>query len=328
MNDVTPTLEVESLVKHFNAGSHLFGGGATVHAVDGVSLAIAPGEMLGLVGESGSGKSTVGNCVVRLLEPTAGTIRLKGRDITHMSRRQLRPLRHELHIVFQDPYSSLNPRMTCGDIVGEPLRIQAASRGRAVRRSGQGALRQGRTAAELRHRYPHELSGGQRQRVGLARGLIARPLRCSSRTSPSRARRLGAGAIPQPHARPAARHGLLVSIHHARSRNGRVPLRPCRGDVSWDRSSRPRDGRSLRVAEASRTRRRSSRPPSCRTRSCSGRDRGSSSKGDIPSPLTPPSGCRFRTRCPLRAGVGAALARRRSRRSSTSATAPSSPAIS
>src|SRR5438093_9178162 len=114
MTAPTPTLEVEHLVKHFHVGAQIVGGGATGHAVDGVSFTIAPGEMLGLVGESGSGKSTVGNCIVRLLEPTAGTIRLKGRDITHASRRELRPLRRQMHIVFQDPYSSLNPRMTCG----------------------------------------------------------------------------------------------------------------------------------------------------------------------------------------------------------------------
>src|SRR5919197_6214369 len=130
MTAPTPTLEVENLVKHFHVGSQLVGAGATVHAVDGVSFTIAPGEMLGLVGESGSGKSTVGNCVVRLLEPTSGTIRLQGRDITHLPRRALRPLRREMHIVFQDLYSSLNPRMTCGDIVGEPLRIQKIARGR------------------------------------------------------------------------------------------------------------------------------------------------------------------------------------------------------
>src|SRR5919201_4136794 len=131
MTAATPTLEVEDLVKHFHVGAQIVGAGATVHAVDGVSFTIAPGEMLGLVGESGSGKSTVGNCVVRLLEPTDGTIRLKGRDITHVSRAELRPLRREMHIVFQDPYSSLNPRMTCGEIVGEPLRIQRLARGRS-----------------------------------------------------------------------------------------------------------------------------------------------------------------------------------------------------
>ena len=145
-----------------------------VHAVDGVSFSIAPGEMLGLVGESGSGKSTVGNCVVRLLEPTAGTIRLKGRDITHVSRRELRPLRREMHIVFQDPYSSLNPRMTCGDIVGEPLRIQQlVARPRRSTRTSSELFDTVGLRPELRHRYPHELSGGQRQRVGLARALVA-----------------------------------------------------------------------------------------------------------------------------------------------------------
>src|SRR5262249_39407697 len=122
MNRDAPALEVEGLVKHFPVGSR-FGGGAVVHAVEDVSFSLAPGEMLGLVGESGSGKSTVANCVVRLLEPTAGTIRLHGVDITHLSRRTLKPHRRRMHIVFQDPYSSLNPRLTCGQIVGEPLRL-------------------------------------------------------------------------------------------------------------------------------------------------------------------------------------------------------------
>ena len=124
-----PTLEVVDLVKHFPVGGQLLGGG-TVQAVDGVSFSIAPGELLGLVGESGSGKSTVANCVMRLLEPTAGTVRLRGHDITHLSRRAMRPLRRELHMVFQDPYSSLDPRMTCGLIVAEPLRVQRVARGR------------------------------------------------------------------------------------------------------------------------------------------------------------------------------------------------------
>jgi oligopeptide transport system ATP-binding protein len=168
-------LEVDGLVKHFRAGSQLLGGGGTVHAVDGVSLRVGGGEMLGLVGESGSGKSTVGNCIARLEEPTAGTIKIRGVDVTHLSRRAMRPLRREVHMVFQDPYSSLNPRMTCGQIVGEPLRLHHLARGRDLDGRVARLFEQVGLRRELRHRYPHELSGGQRQRVGLARALSVSP---------------------------------------------------------------------------------------------------------------------------------------------------------
>jgi oligopeptide/dipeptide ABC transporter ATP-binding protein len=164
-------LEVEGLVKHFDAGR-----GCVVHAVEDVSLQIAPGEVVGLVGESGSGKSTVGNCILRLLEPTAGTIRLKGTDITHLSRRALRPLRREMHMVFQDPYSSLDPRMTNGAIVAEPLRLHGIAKGGAALDARVAELfEEVGLNPDLRHRYPHELSGGQRQRVGLARALSVQP---------------------------------------------------------------------------------------------------------------------------------------------------------
>ncbi|MGH3314614.1 MAG: ATP-binding cassette domain-containing protein, partial [Nocardioidaceae bacterium] len=122
-------LEVTDLKKHFRASQGIGGGGGLVYAVDGVSLNIGRGEVLGLVGESGSGKSTVGRCIMRLLEPTAGTVRLNGVDVTRLSRRQMRPLRRDMHMVFQDPYSSLNPRMTAGQIVEEPLRLHGVARG-------------------------------------------------------------------------------------------------------------------------------------------------------------------------------------------------------
>jgi oligopeptide transport system ATP-binding protein len=170
-----PVLEITDLKKHFQVGGPLSPGSGTVYAVDGVSLAIRPGEMLGLVGESGSGKTTVANCVVRLLNPTSGTIKLKGRDITQLSRRRLRPLRREMHIVFQDPYSSLNPRLTVGQIVGEPLRMHKLARGRDLDRQVEDLFDKVGLRPELRHRYPHELSGGQRQRVGLARALSVSP---------------------------------------------------------------------------------------------------------------------------------------------------------
>ena len=173
--DTGAILEVTDLVKHFQVGGRLTGGRGTVHAVDGVSFELARGEILGLVGESGSGKTTVANCVLRLIEPSSGAIRLHGTDITHLSRRQMRPLRRELHMVFQDPYSSLNPRMTVGDIVGEPVRLHGLAKGRLLDARVATILDAVGLRPELRYRYPHELSGGQRQRVGLARSLVLNP---------------------------------------------------------------------------------------------------------------------------------------------------------
>ncbi len=161
-------------MKDYRLGGGI-GAGTRIRAVDGVSFELHPGELLGLVGESGSGKSTIARCILRLVEPTAGTIRLHGTDITRLSRRAMRPLRRSIHIVFQDPYSSLDPRMTCGAAVEEPLRMH-----RLVPRSSMD-----RRVVELfdtvglhpehRHRYPHELSSGERQRVGIARALAVRP---------------------------------------------------------------------------------------------------------------------------------------------------------
>jgi peptide/nickel transport system ATP-binding protein len=160
----TPVCELEDLVMHFGP----------VRAVDGVSLRIDPGQVVALVGESGSGKSTVGRCVVRLLEPTGGTVRLNGVDVTHLSRRELRRHRRAVSIVFQDPASSLDPRLDVGSVIGEPLRLQGAGRGDRRQRVAEMLERVGlrRSVAE---RYPHELSGGQRQRVSIARALVSQP---------------------------------------------------------------------------------------------------------------------------------------------------------
>ncbi|GAA1649831.1 dipeptide ABC transporter ATP-binding protein [Kribbella alba] len=155
-------LELDDLVMHFGP----------VRAVDGVSLQIRKGTVVALVGESGSGKSTVGRCIVRLLEPTGGTVRLADSDITHLSRRQLRPHRRDVSIVFQDPAGSLDPRLSVGDIVGEPLRLmRRGNNSTAVAES----LRRVGLRPEVAQRSPHELSGGQRQRVSIARALISEP---------------------------------------------------------------------------------------------------------------------------------------------------------
>ncbi|RZU10581.1 peptide/nickel transport system ATP-binding protein [Kribbella rubisoli] len=155
-------LEVEDLVMHFGP----------VRAVDGVTLRIKQGSVVALVGESGSGKSTVGRCIVRLLEPTDGTVQLAGVDITHLSRRQLRQHRRNVSIVFQDPAGSLDPRFTVGDIVGEPLRLM---RRKDIPAKVREALRRVGLRPEVAQRAPHELSGGQRQRVSIARALISEP---------------------------------------------------------------------------------------------------------------------------------------------------------
>ncbi len=170
-----PALEVVDLVKRFDGRGQLLSSKGVVHAVEGVSFSLARGEVLGLVGESGSGKTTVANCVVRLVEPTSGRIVLDGTDITHLTPRQLRPLRRGLHMVFQDPSSSLDPRMSCGAIVAEPLRLHRLARGRELEARVATIFDAVGLRQEFRHRYPHELSGGERQRVAIARALILEP---------------------------------------------------------------------------------------------------------------------------------------------------------
>jgi oligopeptide/dipeptide ABC transporter ATP-binding protein len=169
-------LEVESLTKHFPILRGLFARRVgQVRAVDGVSFSLRAGETLCIVGESGCGKSTVGRCVLRLLEPTAGRVRLEGADITALDEEALRPYRRRMQIVFQDPYASLNPRLTAGDIVGEPLENFGIAAGEARRQRVAKLLERVGLRAEAMARYPFEFSGGQRQRLGLARALAPDP---------------------------------------------------------------------------------------------------------------------------------------------------------
>ncbi len=169
-------IEVEGLKKHFPIQRGLFRRAAGhILAVDGVSFSIAEGETLGLVGESGCGKSTLARAVLRLIEPSAGSIKLGGCDITHLGKRALRPYRRQMQIIFQDPFASLNPRMAAGEIVGEPLKVHGVA-GAAERQERVAALfaRVGLEPGQMR-RFPHEFSGGQRQRIGIARALALSP---------------------------------------------------------------------------------------------------------------------------------------------------------
>jgi oligopeptide/dipeptide ABC transporter ATP-binding protein len=171
-------VEVRDLVKHFpiTRGILLQRQIGAVHAVDGVSFDVMRGETLGLVGETGCGKSTTARTVMRLLEPTSGTIRYDGRDISHISRRELKPLRREMQLIFQDPYSSLNPRKTVGAIISEPFVIHGMEKGRTRRRQAvQQLMEQVGLNPEHYNRYPHEFSGGQRQRIGVARAIALKP---------------------------------------------------------------------------------------------------------------------------------------------------------
>jgi oligopeptide/dipeptide ABC transporter ATP-binding protein len=172
----TRVLQVDGLKKHFPLRRGLLRRlVGQVYAVDDVSFAIGPGETLGLVGESGCGKTTVGRAVLRLIEPTAGTVRLEGRDITRLSKAELRPFRQKMQIIFQDPFSSLNPRMRAGDIVGEPLRLHGQGGKAARRQRVEQLFEQVGLRPTQMDNFPHQFSGGQRQRIGVARALALNP---------------------------------------------------------------------------------------------------------------------------------------------------------
>jgi oligopeptide transport system ATP-binding protein len=172
-----PLLRVDQLVKHFAIkGGLLSREVGRVHAVDGVSFDLAAGETLGLVGESGCGKSTTGRCILRLIEPTSGSVWFEGRDVTAMDRTELRSMARHMQIIFQDPYASLNPRMTVGQIIGEALTIhQLTKTAREYEARIVELLETVGLAADHMRRYPHEFSGGQRQRIGIARALAVSP---------------------------------------------------------------------------------------------------------------------------------------------------------
>ena len=175
-NPSAPVLSVRDLKKHFPVKKGLLRRTVgQVYAVDGISFSIGVGETLGWVGESGCGKTTAGRAVLRLTEPTSGTIEVGGTDITHLSKGDLRPYRRQMQIIFQDPFSSLNPRMSAGTIVGEPLKVHGIARGKALEERVAALFEKVGLRPGLMRNLPHQFSGGQRQRIGIARALALGP---------------------------------------------------------------------------------------------------------------------------------------------------------
>jgi peptide/nickel transport system ATP-binding protein len=292
-----PLLEVNDLKKHFYVGSGLFGANrACVYAVDGVSFDISRGETLALVGESGCGKSTIGRCILRLFDITAGQVSLDGRRIDDMSSGTLRPLRRRIQVVFQDPFSSLNPRMRVRDLLAEPIRnFRLAHSAGEIGTRIEALLDKVRLPRDAAGRWPHEFSGGQRQRIAIARALAATPdlIVCDEAVSAldvsvkaqivnllqDLQRELGLAML-------FISHDLAIVEHMTH----RVAVMYLGKIVEVGRKRQIFAAPKHPYTEALLSAVPVPEPGASRQRIIL--------KGDIPSPINPPKGCRFHTRCP------------------------------
>jgi oligopeptide/dipeptide ABC transporter ATP-binding protein len=289
-------LHVSGLAKHFPVTRGVFGRKVgDVRAVDDVSFDIAPGETLGLVGESGCGKTTVGRCVLRLLEPTSGKVVFDGLDTTHAPERELRALRRHMQVIFQDPFSSLNPRMRVVDIIGEAMEVHGLTSGRATEDRVVDLLRRVGLSPGWINRYPHEFSGGQRQRIGIARAIALEPklVVCDEAVS----------------ALDVSIQAQIINLLMDLRREMNLAYLFIAHDLSVVRHLSQRVAVMYlgEIAELAQSKRLFGAPSHPYTRALlsaipipdpTRRARRLVLQGDVPTPLDPPSGCRFHTRCP------------------------------
>jgi peptide/nickel transport system ATP-binding protein/oligopeptide transport system ATP-binding protein len=300
MSERRPLIEVRDLVKHFplTKGIILQKQVGAVKAVDGISLDINEGETLGLVGESGCGKSTTARLITRLLEPTSGSIVYRGEEIAHKTRRELKPLRRDMQMIFQDPYSSLNPRKTVGSIIGEPFIIHAIEEDDDKRkRLVQELMEQVGLNPEHYNRFPHEFSGGQRQRIGVARAIALKPKLVVADEPVSALdvsiqaqiinllsqlqRDLGLTIIFIAHDLSVVRHVCdRVAVMYL----GKI-VEVAEADDLFDHPRHPYTGALLSAVPVPDPRLAREKQRQVLT-------------GDVPSPTNPPAACRFHTRCP------------------------------
>jgi len=290
-------LKIENLKMYFPLRTVLIRHKEFVRAVDGVNLEIHQEETLGLVGESGSGKSTIGRCIVRLLDPTEGKIWYRGSDITGLSRKALRPLRKSVSIIFQDPYSALNPRMTVGEIIGDGLKHNSGMSSREVKERVQIVMEKVGLLPEHYSRYPHEFSGGQRQRVGVARSIASHPDLVVA-DEPTSALDVSIQAqvinLLEQLKEEFQLSYLFIShdlnvVEHVSDRIAVMYLGKivefAPKDQLYDNPKHPYTIALLSAIPIPQVNRKRQRIIL---------------KGDLPSPINPPSGCRFHTRCPNR----------------------------